>query len=466
MNARSLTRRPLPLAPYPFSLDSDLPALASREARSFALILDDIVRATHFDVVNRELRLPQYGGDYDVRPFPLPDSPVDVAAMKVRLRQGEKTSPTADEHTLARRIRYAFAFFMFGEALAREPLEILFGKDGSHSIDEGLRLGLFVGAHGQTIRMNGLSLFSRRLANGTAIHLFADTPPYFERRTERQRVYIGADSYELLERISRMRGTGGCCVEMGSGSGVQLISALKQHAGIIKAIGKETDRRAANVSVFNAALNDVADRMTIVESDLGLDAELGGCPISLALSNPPFLAIPRCVNLDPGDRTTVGELEHIRETDRGLQLDVEALFPAAGWGGDDGLEVTKAFIGALTPLLAPGTPLVIYSQFAGDGTGPTRLREYSHEAGFEFRFEPLPSRPLFSAEQAANIVARLVVSTLLAQRERPRIQMRIRTGSPEYRMLMNLSEKIQESYRTQAISHFHDGFAVLTKRPA
>jgi len=33
-------------------------------------------------------------------------------------------------------------------------------------------------------------------------------------------------------------------------------------------------------------------------------------------------------------------------------------------------------------------------------------------------------------------------------------------------MLMNLSEKIQESYRTQAISHFHDGFAVLTKRPA
>ena len=79
------------------------------------------------------------------------------SAMKVRLRQGEKTSPTADEHHLARRIRYAFAFFMFGEALARDLLEQLFGKGEGHIVDEGLKLGLFVRAEGQTIRMNGLS---------------------------------------------------------------------------------------------------------------------------------------------------------------------------------------------------------------------------------------------------------------------------------------------------------------------
>ena len=470
--------------PLALAVDSDLRALAGRDARSLAQILDGILRAVHFDVVNRELRLPQYGGDYDVRPFPLPGSPVDVAAMKVRLRQGEKTSPTADEHCLARRIRYAFTFFMFGEALARDLLEQLFGKGEGRIIDEGLKLGLFSHAEGQTIRMNGLSLFSRRLGNGETIHLFADTPPYFDRRTERQRVYIGADSYELMDRISRMRAISGCCVEMGSGSGVQLVAALKQHPGITTAIGKERDRRAANVSVFNSALNGVADKITIIEGDLRLHDELNGCPVSVALSNPPFLAMPRWVDLEPGDRATVDALADIRETEGGPQLDLQSLFPEAGWGGDDGLEVTKSFVEALAPMLAPGTPFVIYSQFAGDRTSPMRMREYSQHAGFEFAFEPLPSRPVFArhpqtndilegrscpvltGEQAAETIARLIVSALLARREPRRIQTTVRKGSPEQRLVANLSEKIQQSYRAQGISHFHDGFAVLIKQPA
>ena len=331
--------------------------------------------------------------------------------------------------------------------------------------------------------MNGLSLFSRRLPNGEAIHLFADTPPHFERRTGRQRVYIGADSYELVDRISRMGGINGYCVEMGSGSGIQLVAALKQHPGITKAIGKERDRRAVNVSLFNAALNGVADRMAIVEGDNDFQAELDGRPVSLALSNPPFLAMPSWIDIDAVDRATVGDLANVRETDRGLQLDLQTLFPEAGWGGDDGLEVTKSFIEVLTPILVPGTPFVIYSQFAGDRDGPTLLRAYSHRAGFQFSFEPLPSRPVFarhpqtnqilegrtqpqlSREQAADTVARLIVSALLARRERQRIQTRVRKGSSEHRLLANFSERIQESYRPHAISHFHDGFAVLT-RPA
>lgn len=465
-------------------MDSDLPALAGRDARSLAHILNDILRAVHFDVVNRELRLPQYGGDYDVRPFPLPGSPVDVAAMKVRLRQGEKTSPTADEHRLARRIRYAFAFFMFGEALARDLVEQLFGKGEGRIIDEGLKLGLFVRAEGQTIRMNGLSLFSRRLENGETIHLFADTPPYFDRRTERQRVYIGADSYELMDRISRMRVNSGCCVEMGSGSGIQVVAALKQHRGITTAIGKERDRRAANVSVFNAALNGVGDRITIIDSDLRLHAALDGCPVSVAMSNPPFLAMPRWLDLDASDRPTVDAVADIRETEAGMQLDLQALFPEAGWGGDDGLEITKSFIASLAPILAPGTPFIIYSQFAGDHAGPMRIREYAQHAGFEFGFEPLPSRkvfarhpqtndilegrscPVLTDEQSAETIARLIVSALLARRESRRLQTMVRTGSPEQRLVANVSERIQQSYRAQGISHFHDGFAVLIKQPA
>ena len=226
-------------------MDSDLPALSSDRAKNLAKVLSDVLRSVHFDVVNRELRQSQHGGDYDVRPFPLPGSPVDIPGMKVRLRQGVKASSSDDHRKLARRILYAFMFFMFGESLQREPLEELFGDAHSESIDEGLRLGLFITVEGQALRMNGLSLFSRRLANADVIHLFADTPPQFERRTATTpRVYIGADSYELMDRISAMSGSRGCCIEMGSGSGIQLVSALKYHPGITKAIGKESDRRA------------------------------------------------------------------------------------------------------------------------------------------------------------------------------------------------------------------------------
>jgi hypothetical protein len=417
--------------------------------------------------VNRALRLPQYGGDYDERPFPLPGSPVDVAAMKVRLRQGEKTSPKGEEHSLARRIRYAFTFFMFGEPLPREALEQLFGRTDRTSIDDGLKLGLFVRADGQSIRMNGLSLFSKRLLNGDVIHLFADTPPHFERRTATQRVYIGADSYELVNCIShgkddRRSTIAGCCVEMGSGSGIQLVAALKQHPGMTRAIGMERDRRAANVSVFNAALNGVADRLSIVESDSGLRAELGRCPVSLALSNPPFLAVPGWIDLDAGDRATVGDLANVRETDRGLQLDLRALFPEAGWGGEDGLDVTKSFIEVLKPFLPGDTPFIIYSQFAGDVSGPVFLRDYAHNGGFGFTFEPMPLRRVVPAEQAAETVARLIVSALLARREGRRMQIRIGQGSPEHRLLANLSRRVEDGYRARGISHFHDGFAVLT----
>jgi hypothetical protein len=41
------------------------------------------LREGHFDQVDRDLRLPRDGGDYEVRPFPLPTSPVDTGEMRV-----------------------------------------------------------------------------------------------------------------------------------------------------------------------------------------------------------------------------------------------------------------------------------------------------------------------------------------------------------------------------------------------
>jgi methylase of polypeptide subunit release factors len=449
----------------PSPISSDLAALSTERAAVLAAALHQLLVNLHFDVVNRELRLPQYGGDYDLRPFPLPRCPVDVADMKVRLRQAMKASPDAGERRLARRIQYAFMFFMFGEALPREPLDELFG-DETRCIEEGLDLGLFTIEPGHTVRTNGLSLFSRRLRDGGVIHLFADTPPHFERRmSATPRVYIGADSYELVDRVSALDRPAGCCVEMGSGSGIQLVSALKHHPHLSKAVGKERDRRALNVSAFNAAMNGVADRMTVVGPEVDLRAELNGHTVAFAMTNPPFLAVPAELDVEGGNQP----------------LDLRAVFPSAGWGGEDGLDVTRRFIDELQPLLVADALCLIYSQFAGDDHGPTYVRKYAEGAGFDFRFEPLPPRrvcardpdtnrvlegctqPVLSAGQAAASTARLIVAALLGRRFPQRLQSAIRKGSPEHALLLSLASTLEKSYLRQAITHFHDGFAILTR---
>jgi hypothetical protein len=99
--------------------------------------------------------------------------------------------------------------------------------------------------------------------NGDVVHVFADTPPHFETRTAHQRVYVGADSYELMERVSEVPDLSGYCVEMGSGSGVQLIAALKQYPAITKAIGTERDRRRLSQCRSSTPLNGVDDRMAV-----------------------------------------------------------------------------------------------------------------------------------------------------------------------------------------------------------
>ena len=143
--------------------------------------------------------------------FPLPTSPVDDNEMKRRLRDAVNASRGSADAALARRIQHAFAFFMFAEALTRPALEELFGEGGRAVLDEAVRLGLVVDDARSTMRMNGLSLFSTTLQNGDVIHAFADTPPHFAARAADQRVYVGADSYQLMEYVSELPAISGCC---------------------------------------------------------------------------------------------------------------------------------------------------------------------------------------------------------------------------------------------------------------
>jgi len=462
--------------------DPDLAALAAPRGRELATVLRAILREVHFDQVNRDLRLPRYGGDYDIRPFPLPTSPVDMQEMKVRLRGAVKASRHSDEAVLARRIQRAFALFMFGQALPRDAVEELFGDARTGAIDEAFAAGLFVHAEGRSIRTNGLSLFSRTLANGEVVHLFADTPPHFETRVASPRVYAGADSYELMARVSAVEAVSGFCVDMGSGSGIQLIAALKQHPAIVKAIGRERDRRAVHVSRFNAALNGVDERLVVVESGEALAGALDGHAIAFAMSNPPFIAMPAWIDLDEEECASLRGLIDIRDTAHGCQGDLQALFPEAGWGGDDGLAVTKTFIDELLPLLADHSQMVIYSQFAGDSNGPSVLGDdIQRRSGLRFAFEPATprtlvmqqpstdriasgeSRTVLTAAEAAMGAARLIVAALLAREHPERVHLAVRKGSREDGWQTKFAARIDARYRAQGVTHFHDGFVVLTK---
>jgi hypothetical protein len=466
-------------------VDPDLPELITPQAKELAKALRDVFREVYFDQVNHDLRLPEYGGDYQMRPFPLPACPVDAHTMKVRLRDAVRQSRATDDAKLARRILHAFAFFMFGEPLNRIALDEVFGRAADASIDNGLDVGLFVAAPGQTLRMNGLSLFSRQLRNGEVIYIFADTPPHFESRIAEPRVYIGADSYELMDHVSEIAPLSGYCVEMGSGSGVQMIAALKQHPAIVKTIGKERDRRAIHVSLFNAVLNGVEDKVMIAGEDNALSSLLEDQTASFAMTNPPFLALPDWIDIDPQDLPALSTGMNTRATDHGFQADLRELFPEAGWGGEDGLQVTKQFVRTLFPVLSARSQVAIYSQFAGDERGPALLQDYIQKiGGFSFAFEPVKPRSLavmdpertrvmegqtttiLSSSQAAASVSSLIVSALMARQDPTRVRAAVRTGGPEHALMLMFARRIEASYRRQGITHFHDGFVILTSTSA
>ena len=82
------------------------------------------VRDVHFDQVNRDLRLPRDGGDYEIRPFPLPTSPVDTGEMRVAPRR--RVSVTRIRRVvLARRILQALRSWRHLPQLARESQVVI-----------------------------------------------------------------------------------------------------------------------------------------------------------------------------------------------------------------------------------------------------------------------------------------------------------------------------------------------------
>jgi ribosomal protein L11 methyltransferase len=143
-----------------------------------------------------------------------------------------------------------------------------------------------------------------------------------------------------LTLLSRLLRPGDRVIDLGSGSGILAIAAIK--LGAARAIGIEIDPEANEVAARNAARNGVSDRVEFLEGEAATLAPLVG-PADLLLSN-----ILRAVNtallpvivraLRPGGSAIFSGMEqpeaeefHQMLTDAGFRLVRETL--DAGWWG-------------------------------------------------------------------------------------------------------------------------------------
>ena len=453
--------------------EEDLTGIATAKGEEFAQILREILEEVEFDRLNRELQRELFGGDYTSAPCPMSESRIDYSTIRqgLELRASGLGSPK-----MTPRQKSSFEFLMFLETLPREDLETLFGEKRRRRIDDFLDASLFVETGDGRIRMNGLFLSSKRLGqemHGEVIYILADSTYY----VNPARVYVGPDSYELVNKLPDLRGLSGTGVDMGSGSGIQLIAALKLFPNVRKMVGYEIDKRAINVSKFNAWLNGVGDRVTIVGNEKDLEAALrsNGDQADFALSNPPFMPVPDFIEVDPDHVQMLSVPALARDASRApptkagkkspFQISLRNMWPVSGWGGPDGTYVLGPMLQILFTLIKPSGKIIIYGDFAGNATGPTKIAEFiKDQGGWELNWEPCKS----SLAEAGN-TGHSILPSIPAQFMAEDVMAHIISGFPELLrlqygdILMKYAQRILDVYQSLGITHFHKGFLNLTK---
>ena len=278
-----------------------------------------------FDQANQLLHADSYGitSIYDANPH---DALARLQNSGLSIRQQE-----------------AIAFFMYGKPLGLEQTQELF--DGNLELLAELQgLGIIGSYHvnGQVIfRLNDLGLTSRHLPNGEISYLFFDLPQ--ELRSSDAPVptaQISSTSFILQTHLEDQYRAGtryhGIAADFGAGTGIFAITLLQMHPGLEKAIALEIDPQAMNLNRFNAMINDVADRIVVVDNmdPNNFTQALAGRKLNLAVSNPPFNAIPK---------------------------KYAAEFTDFGDGGPRGLDVTEIFLDQALPVLEKDAPFILYS---------------------------------------------------------------------------------------------------------
>jgi ribosomal protein L11 methyltransferase len=143
-----------------------------------------------------------------------------------------------------------------------------------------------------------------------------------------------------LTLLARLLGRGDHVLDLGSGSGILAIAAIK--LGAARAVGIDNDPEANEVAVRNAVRNGVADQIEFLEGDAAALAPLLG-PVDLILSNilrsvntallPVIFQALRSRGLAIFSGMEHAEAEEFRNSlsDAGFELVQDAL--DAGWWG-------------------------------------------------------------------------------------------------------------------------------------
>jgi hypothetical protein len=448
----------------------DLEGLSTSKARDLARTLAEVLEEVEFDRLNRELQQKLFGRNYDIAPYPFHSPPERAGVDRFIVRRALESYVQGFGLKMTMRQKHGFEFFMFAESLRREELELLFGELRRDRIDDFLNSGLFVQTDDQRFRMNGLSILSKRLGrendSGKVIYILADSLYRVGPEQDRlERVYVGSDSYDLVNKQQNLDWLSGTGIDMGSGSGIQLIAALKLFPSLRKMVGFEKDRRAINVSKFNAYLNGVGDRVAIVgnESELKAAIEADGNQVDFALSNPPFMPIPESIDIDPEDVQILSNAKAFRIVDKesAPKISLREMWPMSGWGGADGLTVFRPMLEILFPILKPSGRIIAYGQFAGNAIGPTKIEEFIESVGgWQYGWDPLKLSkvpidntwilmpPFFSAESEANFVIRRVIG-----------------GYPELTLLLHTDFMMRYTEKIMTIYHwFSHRFSQFEKR--
>jgi methylase of polypeptide subunit release factors len=323
-----------------FVADADARKLAKKTAEELKRLLDDV----GYDAAIKELI-----GDKEYA-----ESSGNANRFEEYKRRGVEREIVRRALTLRHQI--ALKLFFCGSTIPREEVRILLGERDAGLIRNLLRQKIAIEEEGGSLRFNNLCISALPL-DGTVppgpLYLLADINKLWSTGGIEAVDTIEITSLSLLRTIEknhkRLKNVEGVAADFGSGGGIQAIALLRTNPKLTRVLGLEIEPHAINLSRFNALLNGVADRFVIVDNsktkpNLEEDAlrdVLKGEKLALVVTNPPFNLMPE----------SLGEDKY-------------------GYGGPDGLAVTRLFMRQAMAHLDPNKgEVIVYSQFGLDKNG-------------------------------------------------------------------------------------------------
>ena len=319
-----------------FTADGHAQNLAKKTAEDLKALLDDV----RYDAATKELL-----GDKEYG-----ESSCNANRFEELTHAGIVRE--IESRPLTPRRRIALNLFFSGSAIPREQVRILLGDKDPALICNLIRQHIAIEEEDGSIRLNHLCISAVPLAGAVPagpLYLVSDINKLWSTGRIEPIDTIEITSLSLLRTIEkhrkRLKTLQGVAADLGSGGGIQAIALLRTNPKLTRVIGLEIEPHSMNLSRFNALLNGVSDRFVPVNNrntkpNLEIDVlrdVLKGQKLVLVVTNPPFNLIPE----------SLGEV-----------------FTKYGYGGTDGLAVTRLFMRqALANLDPTKGEVIVYSQF-------------------------------------------------------------------------------------------------------